>query len=273
MLSVAECIVLREVRDWRARESDWVGRQVQRINRPIKELSKLMYKVPGIEWTLDNLISGVVRIANEVAQDTLSRQGVFERYRLQGLDVDCIEDIRSLDITAVNSALDGVQVRYQSVTGAQGAAAGLAGLAGILPDLLGLVAFSLRASGEIATCCGFDLSTEHEREYALYTLYVAACKNEVEHNDAAAGIAHHHTRQTAEQFAIKGSMHGIARALGLRLISLKGAQFLPVAGMVVGGGSNAWYTARVCETARNMYRERLIHSRHPARVIEAFEAQ
>ena len=272
MLSASERAVVAEIRAWRSQQPDWVGRQVKRINRPLKQLSSMMQKVPGFDWTLDNLITGVVRVTNEIAQDTVSWRGVLERFRASGHDITSIADVRNLEMEAINAALRGIQVRYQSMTGAQGAAAGLAGLAGLLPDLLGLIGFNLRAAGETATCCGFDLSREQEREYALFTLCVAARTDESIQSDAAAAIARHHTRQTAEQLAVKGSMYGLARALGQRLISLKAAQFLPVAGMVVGGGSNAWYTARVCETARHLYRERLIYRRHPAEIIDAFVA-
>ncbi|MDE2833592.1 MAG: EcsC family protein [Bacteroidota bacterium] len=267
MLTASEQAVLAEVRTWRSRQPAWVDRQVSRINRPLKQLSGMMHKVPGFDWTLDNLITGVVRITNEIAQDTVSWKGVLERFRARGHDIASIADVRSLKMEAIHEALEGIQMRYQSMTGAQGAAAGLAGLAGLLPDLLGLIGFSLRAAGETATCCGFDLSREHEREYALFTLCVAARTDDS--RDAAGAIARHHTRQTAEQLAVKGSMYGLARALGQRLIGLKAAQFLPVAGMVVGGGSNAWYTARVCETARHLYRERLIYRCHPAAIIDA----
>lgn len=271
MLSASERAALTEVQAWRTHQPDWVGRQVKRINKPLKQLSKMMYKLPGVEWTMDSLITGVVRVANEIAQDTVSWQGVLRRFRALGYDVTNIVEVRTLDMDAINAVLHGIQTRYQSVTGTHGAAAGLVGLAGMLPDLVGLIGFNLRAAGETATCCGFDLSSEHEREFALYTLYIAACTGETVHSDAAAAIAHYHARQTAEQVAVKGSMYGLARALGQRLVSLKFAQVLPVVGMVVGGGSNAWYTARVCEAARHLYRERLIHSRHSSAVIAAFE--
>lgn len=263
MLSASERAVLQEVNNWRNREPDWVNRQVERVNRPVRRLSDLIYRVPGVEWTMENLVSSVVRVTNEIAQDTVSWSGVQERFAALGYEVTHASDVRALGIDTINAALNGVQLRYQSLTGVQGAAAGFFGAAGIVPDLVGLIGFNLRAVGETALCCGFSLSDEHEREYALYTLNVAACSEEVMQSDAATAIARHHTRQTAEQMAVKGTMYGLARALGQRMISLKSAQVLPVAGMVVGGSSNAWYTARVCEAARHLYRERLLHHRYP----------
>ena len=172
-----------------------------------------------------------------------------------------------LDMLAINEALDGVQVRYQSVTAVQGAAAGLAGMAGILPDLLGLVALNLRATGEIATCCGYDITQGHEREYALYILYAAADIGNMPSIGPTTAVARHHTQNTMEQLAVSSSIRGVARALGTRLVRFKTAQVIPVAGVVAGGGSNALYTARVCETARNLYRERRLQDRYPAHVL------
>ena len=271
MLTASERAVLREVQAWRTRTPNWMGRQVKRINQPLKRLSGLMHKVPGVDYTLDHLVAGVIKVATDVAQDSVSRKGVLDRYCTRGYSIQSVGEVRNVDMDTINIVLGELQVRYQTITGAQGAALGLTGLVGLLPDLVGLVGFNLRAACEIATCCGFDVSEERERNYAVYTLNVAAGAENGAIGNAAGEVARYHTRQTAEQLAVKGTIYGLARALGRRLISLKMAQIVPVAGMVVGGGSNAWYTARVCEAARNLYRERLIHSRYPAPVIAMFD--
>ena len=60
----------------------------------------------------------------------------------------------------------------------------------------------------------------------------------------------------------------IARAVGIRLTKAKLAQVVPVVGAAVGSGFNAYYTARVCDAAYYLYRERFMAERYGPGVIE-----
>ncbi len=252
---------------WRNREPNWMGRQVKRLNAPLHHLSNLAFRLPGVEWTVDHLVAGLIRTTNEIAQDLVLREAIFKAYRTRGHAVRKVADISLLDMEAINEAVRGVKVKYQSITAAQGAAAGLAGFAGIVPDIVGLVALNLRATGEIATCCGYDITEAGERAFALHILHEASDVN-TQAQEASTSVARRHAKQTVEQLALSGSIRGMTRALGLRLMQSKTAQIVPVAGMVAGGGFNAYYTARVCEAAQHLYRERRVHDRYTFHVLQ-----
>ena len=170
--------------------------------------------------------------------------------------------------------LAGLDTKYRAVTTAQGAAAGFAGLAGILPDVLGLVALNLRAAGEYATYCGYDVMQPSERLYALQILHVVSLPPDTKREAALVpvssvshSIAQQQTVQTIEQAAVSGSIRGIAKALGTRLTKVKLAQLLPMAGAFVGGGFNGYYTTRVCNAAFHLYRERLLIEKYGGEVL------
>lgn len=65
----------------------------------------------------------------------------------------------------------------------------------------------------------------------------------------------------------------IAKALSIRLTKAKLAQIVPVAGAAVGGGFNAYFTAKVCDAAYFLYRERLLAQKYGSNVIEVTVAE
>ena len=70
-----------------------------------------------------------------------------------------------------------------------------------------------------------------------------------------------------EEHAMVVVIKKIAESLGVRLTKAKLAQIIPVAGAAVGGGFNAYFTAKVCETASFMYRERFLANKYDETLI------
>ena len=263
--SAYERQALREIHQWKNPKLGWLGKTVDRFNRGLHSVTDLVRKVPGVDWTIDNVVSGLLRLTNEIMLDSVWRKAIYEEYRTAGHPVKGPDDIRALDLEAIDKVLAGLDTKYCAVTTAQGAAAGFAGLAGILPDVLGLVALNLRAAGEYATYCGYDVMQPSERLYALQLLHVVSLPPDTKREAALVpvssvshSIAQQQTVQTIEQAAVSGSIRGIAKALGTRLTKVKLAQLLPMAGTFVGGGFNGYYTTRVCNAAFHLYRERLL---------------
>ena len=271
--------VLREIHRWKNPKVGWLGKTVDKVNRRLHGVTDLVRKVPGVDWTIDNVVSGLLQLTNEIMQDSVWRDAIYQEYQKAGHDVKSTDDIRQLDLEIVDQALRGLDTKYRSVTAAQGAAAGFAGAAGVLPDVLGLVALNLRAAGEYATYCGYDMSRPIERLYALQILHVVSLPPDHGDEDperetalvpvrsVSHAIAQQQTVHTIEQVAVSGSIRGIAKALGSRLTKVKLGQLLPMAGAFVGGGFNAYYTTRVCDAAFHLYRERRLMEKYGPEVI------
>ncbi len=268
--TIFERKMLRRIGRWRTRKVGVLEQAMAAANRRIREAGGIVRRIPGFEWTVDNVAVGLLRTTNEFAQESVWQEAILEEYCRAGHEVCGVEDVRALDLEIVHTAVRGLTVKYGSVTAAHGAAAGLAGFAGIVPDVIGLVAFNLRAAGEFATYCGYNIRESPERLFAVQILYHVSDPAPrslepalVSAETISRDIASRHAEQTIRQFAVTGSMRGISRALGLRLAKAKLAQVLPAVGLLVGGGFNALFTKRVCEAAYFLYLERRLLEKYP----------
>jgi len=197
-------------------------------------------------------------------------EAIFEEYRKSGDgNVHAAGDLASLDLEHVDRAIGRLGVKYKGLALTEGAAFGAMGLPGIPLDIVALVTLTLRAIGEYATYCGFDMSLQHEQVYAMHVLGLASSPN-----DAAKGVAMAELVKIAKDVALKKTwsdlqrhafvklMQQIAKALGVRLTKAKLAQFVPYAGAIVGGGFNVYFTSKVCDAAYFLYRERFLAAKY-----------
>ena len=264
--------LLNDIHRWRNPTLGWFGSAIEGINRRMRRLSTRVLQTPGIDWTINNVVTGLLRITNDIMQDTLWREAIYRRYHEAGHAVYTVADIHRLDIEPADNVVRGLDIKYRAVAAAQGAAAGFVGVAGIVPDIVGLVALNLRAVGETATCYGYDMELEEERLFALQILYIASAPSVRAGTIPIGSVARKETAATLEQAAVSGSLRGMAQLLGARLTRAKLAQIIPVAGALAGGGFNAYYTTRVCEAALHLYRERRLLAKYSLAVLmEAIE--
>jgi len=256
---------IQEIYAWRNPPSTWYSRTTSKISSSWNEVTDLVRKIPGVEWTMENVVSGLLEVTNEITQDSVWTDEVYKEFREAGPDVNQHSDIYALDLEHVDSTLSGLNKKYTALAAAEGTATGLAGAAGIIPDLIALVSINLRAAGEYASYCGFDISSPRERLFAMELLdYVASSSDTTKDVTlapavrTASKVAKTQSTNVLEQLGIMEAIERAARALGLKLTGAKLAQVVPVAGAVIGGGFNALYTAKVCKSAFNLYRERFL---------------
>lgn len=260
---------LREIQRWKEPRMGWFGATVRRVNSALHEATDLIRKVPGVDWTIDNVVTGLLRVTNEIVQDSVWTEGAYAKYHAAGHAVAAPPDIHRLDLEHVDDVLRGLDTKYRGVAAAEGAATGYAGAAGILPDVVALVALNLRAAGEYATYCGFDLRDPTERFFALQVLNAVSQPTDAAKQAAlvpvirvSRALARRQTLQTIEQVTLTQAIRNAARALGIQLTRRKLAQVVPVAGAVVGSGFNAYYTSKVCDAAYFLYRERMLMTKY-----------
>lgn len=238
------------------------------------DVTELVRKIPGVEWTMDNVVSGLLEVTNEITQDTLWTDAVYKEFRDAGQDVNGPGDIGKLDLEHVDSALRGLDRKYPALAAAEGTATGLAGAAGIVPDLIALVSINLRAAGEYASYCGFDISQPEERLFAMELLdYVASSSDTTKDVTLAPAVrtatkvARTQSTNVLEQMGVMNAIERAARALGIKLTGAKLAQVVPITGAIIGGGFNALYTASVCKSAFFLYRERFLVEKYGEELV------
>lgn len=267
---------LQEIHEWKNPTQGWFGWAMQSINWPIEKLGDGALKIPGIGWVIKMSVNGIVSLANDFAQWSVRDGAIHEEFRRAGHDeVRSKKDIERLELEDVDRVIGLLSMKYKGLALTEGATAGAMGAIAIPPDVLALITMNLRAIGEYATYCGFDARSQEERLFAMQILGLASSPNDAAKVAAMAqlvkisqDVARNKTWKTLEQHALVKIIQPIAKALGVRLTKAKLAQIIPLTGAVIGGGFNTYYTAKVCDAAYFLYRERFLARKYGEDVIE-----
>lgn len=272
---------LNAIRSWKNPAVTWWDRAMSIVNKPLEVAGDVAMKIPGVEWAIEKAFGGFLGLLNDGAAMTVRSKAIFAEFQPP---VSSLEDISKLDLERVDRAIGFLATKYKSLALTEGAAAGAAGIVGgpvvggaaIAADTTALLALNLRAVAEYATYCGFDITRQEERLFALNVLGLASSPTDAAKSVAMAQlvkiakqVAQKKTWKQLEQHLFVQLIQRIAKALAIRLTKAKLAQVLPVAGVAIGGGFNVYYTAKVCDAAYFLYRERLLARKYGPDIIEA----
>jgi hypothetical protein len=270
----------REILAWKNRDGGFFGKLARIVNWPLERAGDAVLKIPGIGWVIERSVAGLVGLANDLAQWTVRAEKIYDEYRRAGHGtVREPGHIGCLDLEHVDRRIGWLAAKYKALTLAEGAGLGFTGPIGIAPDVVLLVTMNLRAIGEYATYCGFDVSSQHERLFAMNVLGLASSPTDASKTVAMAqlakiaqDVARKRAWKDLEQHAFVQMMQQIAKSLGVRLTKAKVAEFVPVAGAAVGGGFNAYFTGKVCDAAYYLYRERFLAEKYGPEFIAHSDA-
>ena len=274
-ISPYEREALAEIFAWRNPEETWFSQASKKASEAWGTVTEQVHKIPGVDWVLENVISGLLELTNEITQDSVWTDAVLKDFKGNGHALEGLHQIRQLDLKHVDVVMTGLDKKYIGLASAEGVATGAAGAAGIVPDLIALVALNLRAAGETATYCGFDMTNPEERLFALQILdQVASSGNSTRDVTlapamrTASRLARKHSTDFIEQVGLGNVIEGIVRRLGMNLTEKKLAQMVPVTGALMGGGLNYLYTNKVCSTCHYLYRERFLEAKYGPSIFE-----
>ncbi len=267
-----------QIRRWKSPDQRWFGQTMRQIGWPVAPVKTLIGKAAAateLRSVFDKAFAGTVRVLLGAAAWTVPRKAVYARFRQQGHKVDGRAGILELDLEAVDAVVGRLDAKYTGLAFVEGAAAGAAGVPGLVADIPALLALNLRAIGEYATCYGFDVTAQRGRVFAMNVLGLASSPSDAakapvmaELAKIAADAAKKKAWKELKEKAFVAVVKKIAKALGIRLTKAKLAQAVPILGAAVGGGFNAYYTARVCDTAHHLYRERFLAEKYRPDVID-----
>ena len=266
---------LEQIHEWKTPKLTWFGQTMQVINWPLDKAGDFIMETPGLGYVIKKVIEGIVKVSNDVAQWSVRPEAIYEKFRTAGHDIHERPDIFSLDLEDVDRVVGRLDAKYKRLALVGGAAMGTAGAVGIAVDIPTLVTLNLRAIGEYATYYGFDVSLQQERLFAMNVLGLASSPKDAAKEVAMAqlvriaqDVAKKRTWKALEEHAFVQIIQQISKALGIRLTKAKLAQTIPVVGAGVGGGFNVYYTAKVCDAAYYLYRERLLAEKYGTDTIE-----
>lgn len=267
---------LREIHDWKNPSLTWWDQAMKTINWPLSKAGDFIVNIPGLGRAIGTAMRGLVSVVNDAAQWTVRTDAIHDGFRKQGHDVRGAEDIFKLDLRTVDETIGWLGAKYKSLAVVEGGATGYTGAPGLVVDIPALLALNLRAIGEYAAYFGFDVSSQRERLFAMNVLAKASSPEDkakvaamAQLTRIARDVAKKKTWKDLEKKAFVVLMQRLAKTLGVRLTKAKLAQVVPVAGAIVGGGYNAYFTARVCDTAYHLYRERFLAEKYGPETIEA----
>ena len=261
---------------WKSPPQTTTRKLMRLLGVPFNLAGDAVMKIPGVAWSVKKTVGGIVKVANDVAQWSVRPEAVFGEFANRtGTSVTGYSDIAAMDLQKIDEAIGYLAAKYKLIAAAEGVGTGAAGPLGVPPDIVLLVTMNLRAAGEYATYCGFDVTLEDERLFALHILALASSPDDTsravelaELKRVAQAAARKKTWKEIEKGVVVQIVQQIAQALGMRLTRAKLAQMVPVAGAVVGGGFNAQYTATVCDAAFHLYRERFLQRKYGDDLVE-----
>ncbi|HEX4142968.1 MAG TPA: EcsC family protein [Pirellulales bacterium] len=267
---------LAEIHAWKNPELGWFGQAMTWLNWLPDKVGDLLLATPGVGDAIRFAIEGITSVCNDLAQWTVSTAAIYNEFRKAGhADIRDADDIQKLDLEQIDKIVGWLDAKYKGIALVEGAGLGSVGLPGIPPDVVALITLNLRAVGEYATYYGFDISQQQERLFALNILGLASsstakCKGlaMAQLVKIAEDVAKKRAWKTLEQHTFVQVIQQISKALGIRLTKEKLAQVIPVAGAVVGGGFNAYFTSNVCQAAYYLYRERFLAEKYGPEVVE-----
>lgn len=283
MLSDYEERALAQIHAWKNPEQTWYDTAMAYVNKPLELAGQAVDKIPGFTETCTKAMNGVIGLVNDASQWSVRPPAIFQEIsNISGAEITRLDQIPSLDLQVIDKAIGWLDTKYEGIALLEGAAAGgtavinpVVALAAIPADLVALLAMNLRAIGEYGTYCGFDMSSQEERLFSLNILALASSAT-----DGGKQAALSHLVKIAQEVAKKKgweqleksifvqAVASIAKALSIRLTKAKLANTIPVAGAVISGGFNAYYTDKVCKSAFYLYRERLLSLKNGPGVIE-----
>ena len=294
------------IQEWKAAQVNPRSPRVitQRIRSyvltPLKKVVGFAGKMPGVAtvagW-ISSAVLGLVEKATAAAESSVRRERIVKAYRRAGNDVECLEDIRNLDLAEIQSVRPHLKVGYAAVTATEGAVSSVFATGGAVAAILGLGIASAPGVGVIAGAIGLDIATflassarlvSHTAAYygydtkdpaeKLFSAMVlsqaiaprsAADDHAVEKatsmrvfNKVVRKLTKRGSMESVGNNALTASVNSLFAALGARLVGMKMAQILPIIGIIVGMVLNASLMRTIGVTADHLYRERLLIERY-----------
>lgn len=151
--------------------------------------------------------------------------------------------------------------------GAGGALTGLGGWAGLVMDVPALFVIAQRTLQEIATCYGYDVSSDSEQAYIHHLLTVGSCGDleaklalltEVKKVELAflKDAAVRFGADALNEHLVRTATREAAQTIGVQMIRRKSLQALPLVGALFGAATNAYLIHDLAESAFMSYRRR-----------------
>lgn len=292
-----------EITKWRQAKLSGEARKVlpQGVRDQAQKLGRRAHRsaaaVPGsaaFEEALSTALSGLSDVASRAGMASVRTGAVVSAFQKAGHEVADIDDVRTVDLKAIDKVRPQLALGYMATATVEGAAAGLAvsggelavvggGIfgagAGAAPgaglvvgtlaaDAVAVLVGANRAVAHVAAYYGYDVRQPEERLIALGVLglgtAIGASKAAayIQLNKLVQQLARRAAWQQLRKSAVTKVVEQVFLRLGVRLTQRKLGQAVPVLGVVIGAGLNATLLRTIVDDAEHVYRERYLRDRY-----------
>lgn len=252
-------IVREEVRRWEARGPSILSKLSETILVPAQKAAEALIP-PRLQEEVSQILAQVIHSLQDISYHLVDEE------RLNG-EVFLESQRHAWPLKASDTVARRCWAWNLAYVGTEGALTGLVGWGGLLVDIPALYTLSLRTLQEIATCYGYDVSSDTEQQYIYQLLSLGASATferkfglllEIKKlelallKDAAVRMA----CEMAQRQAARAAVNEVAYAVGAGLARRQSLQLLPLIGAIFGASANAYFLHDLAETAYMCYRRR-----------------
>jgi uncharacterized protein (DUF697 family) len=260
--------------------------QVAEIQKWKAEVPSVVSKALGVAltpvaWLIDKIIPeaavrGALDFSSSAAEWLTDTKDI-----VRDAAVKSVVELKTHDLEKSDILANQVHNWAISIGSAEGGATGAVGLPGIAADIPAIIVLALRTIHKIGACYGFEVKTEHDKEFVYGIMATSGASDMVEKVSALStlrAIEVAITRETWKAMAQKAATNqmskeagvigikNLAKQLGVNLTKRKALQAIPAIGALVGASVNGWYIKEVGWAARRAFQERWLLENH--KIIE-----
>ncbi len=252
-------------RYFRSAEEGLLGRVSRTFFKPVEVVAERLVPDSILEAAGNGVEAALKGIAH-VSGTTVDVEAVLREAR-KHTEVDSVADMRRQDLRVCDKVAEDVASRHGLLAALEGAGCGAGGMALIALDIPLLFGVAMRVVRQLGAAYGVDPAAPGEGVLALKVFELASGGTRDRYaellqldalRDELDGLE---PQKRAEKAAVLATMfmsrEAVKRIVSL-LVSRKLLQTVPVAGAAVGAGFNYLFVSDISETARQVYRRRLL---------------
>ncbi len=258
---------------FRSAEEGLLGRVSKTFFKPVEVVAERLVPDAILE-AAGNGVEAALRGIAHVSGTTVDVEAVLREAR-KHTEVDTVDDMRRQDLRVCDKVAEEVASRHGLVAALEGAGCGAGGMALLALDIPLLFGVAMRVVRQLSAAYGVDPAAPGEGVLALKVFELASGGTRDRYaellqldalRDELDGLE---PQKRAEKAAVLATMfmsrEAVKRIVSL-LLSRKLLQTVPVAGAAVGAGFNYLFVSDIAETARQVYRRRLLAEKNKLEV-------
>lgn len=243
----------------------------QKIKNPFAKTGALIHKIPGFDRAVEKTFDALMDFFSRDIDKSMLNEGVYHHYRTSGFPmVRGAVDIEELSLEDIDQVVGQVCGKYQALVKAMPEDGQPTEALQTAPtDIVALIGTNHQAILEYAAYYGFDITSRHERIFALNILEYAATTNEQTKIAVLKRlvkqikeIAHTPAKSPIDKPTFMDVLKTMTNSLTIHLMKAKIGQNIPIQGAVIGTGFNAYFTGEVCDVASFLYKQKFLAKKY-----------